>query len=236
MDAVKFGSSIAMKIMAFQGEISAVATALLAAYASYASIQRWRTATFLHIVNVSLNFLEPDPKNEGQEMLFFRTLLERPLPDVVLSKQGQSVLSKCAESTASGQPLLPLTESDAGRLKILTINQLSSLFATGWLNKALGLPVVVRTFVFAWCNEVDPRKTMRMTKLRLMLVEVEALRRVREMALQGQRAAPEFPQAELRFDTMVSIAAAHFQDPKLMGGFRLEPYWAPTVDFALPQT
>eukprot|EP00975_Prorocentrum_lima_P007617 1633622-Prorocentrum_lima.AAC.1 len=72
----------------------------------------------------------------------------------------------------------------------------------GWLRAAVGLPVDVSNFAFAWCNEVDPKKKMRTSKLRVMLVPVATLERVLSMARLGERPAVEFPSAALRWDTL----------------------------------
>jgi hypothetical protein len=129
----------------------------------------WRRKSFLNQVNFSMNYIE-------QGGLHIRTLFETTVAEVWLNHYGINQVTKAAGRTRPDQPFILLDNpDDMDFVKRAVLNTLSERFADAFLARSLNRPVISATFCFALTYE--SYADMRTRKFRVLIVEVEALKR-----------------------------------------------------------
>ncbi len=129
----------------------------------------WRRKSFLNQVNFSLNYIE-------QGRLCIRTLFETTIAEVLLNNYGINQVLRAAGRTRPDQPFILLDNpNDMDFVNRAVLNTLSERFADAFLARTLNQPVIAATFCFAFTYE--SYADMRTRKFRVLIVEVEALKR-----------------------------------------------------------
>jgi hypothetical protein len=130
--------------------------------------QQFRRKEFLSQVNFSLNLFG--------DTLQMRTLAERFANDVWPNAHGVALLNRAAKRATDENPFLVLTSADdQGYVYRAIKNALSQLCPEAFVAAAVGAPVRTGPFLFALtCERYE--EGMRTIKLRVILIEREALR------------------------------------------------------------
>jgi hypothetical protein len=138
------------------------------AFAWWRRRTQFRRKEFLSQVNFSLNLFTG--------VLQMRTLSERFANDVWPNAHGVALLNRAAKRATDENPFLVLTNADdQGYVYRAIKNALSQLCPEAFVAAAVGAPVRTGTFLFALtCERYE--EGMRTIKLRVILVEREALR------------------------------------------------------------
>ena len=137
------------------------------AFAWWRRREQWRRKEFLGRVNVSLNLFG--------DTLSMRTLLEVETTAVWPNAHGVRLLNAAAARTSPADPFIRLAApADRDYLHRAIKNALSELCPTAFIAAALGEKVRTGVFLFAVTCERYPE--IRTIKLRVLLVEQNALR------------------------------------------------------------
>jgi hypothetical protein len=124
---------------------------------------------FLGRVNFSYNDVE-----DGTLRLY--TLMEKRLDEVLLRNSAlrNRVLAAAGRATED-HPFLDVSEDDMQLLRIAVLNELSERYSDGIVDRAAGRPCRAVDLVF--CMTFEPYGTVRVRKLRVMVVKPDVLAR-----------------------------------------------------------
>ena len=175
------------------------------AFAWWRRREQWRRKEFLGRVNVSLNLFG--------DTLSMRTLLEVETTAVWPNAHGVRLLNAAAARTSPADPFIRLAApADRDYLHRAIKNALSELCPTAFIAAALGEKVRTGVFLFAVTCERYPE--IRTIKLRVLLVEQNALR---EWCAPGGKGDPLPMPAHYR-TRMRTLQAMHEMDRKRQAG------------------
>jgi hypothetical protein len=161
----------------------------------------WRRRQFLTRINFSLNFYE-----DGT--LRFRTVRENDLAHALLENaHAIRLLLRTARSKRPG-PFLLFNREEAWTILNTLLNELSALFAEGFVAKSMGLPTRSEWYTIGLtCEKSDVLKT---TKIRVMIIPKRLL-----MDLDKFDAATvkfEQPHHHIRLDTLKEMRRIALDD------------------------
>ncbi len=153
------------------GAVLGAAWGLVAALAGrswgrYQAKRKFERRDFLDRLHVSLNML-------GGGQLRIRTVVERPLADVVLNEVVKNKITAAARRATSENPILMLPEQDASFVYNCVINTTAEHFCSGCVRADSGHPV--NTTVYALFLTCEPVSDMRQQKIRAVLVKRQHL-------------------------------------------------------------
>jgi hypothetical protein len=133
----------------------------------------WTKRHFLTRVNFSVNYVEGG-------FLRIRTLREVDITQVLLNNEhGIRMLMRAARRTTLQKPFLELPPNDAWIVLNAILNELSEQCATGFLARSMGAPAATGSYLFGITCEKD--RSIRMNKLRVMVIEKSLLERIHEL-------------------------------------------------------
>ncbi len=166
------------------------------AFAWWRRRTQFRRKEFLSQVNFSLNLFA--------DTLQMRTLSERFATDVWPNSHGVALLNRAAKYATDANPFLVLTNpDDQGYVYRAIKNALSQLCPEAFVAAAVGGPVRIGTFLFALtCERYE--EGMRTIKLRVILIEREALREWCAPGGKGEQ-MPMAPFHRTRFKTLQAM-------------------------------
>lgn len=130
----------------------------------------WRKKEFRNRIVLALNHTE---QQGDKTALKLRTLFERNIQDVFHNSTMIEVVNKAINEVNDEDPLLPLPKEDSWYVLNAILNQIAEQFARGTLAKNMGCPVTSKWYLFCLTFEKDGG--IRMHKLRIMLIQKEAL-------------------------------------------------------------
>ncbi len=153
------------KNLSFLGAfVGAAAGALVVRYRAKRQYDR---KDFLDRLHVSLNMLA-----DGQ--LKIRTILERPLGEVMLNDHVKTKVLAAARSATPEKPLLELSQNDATFVLNCVVNVTAEHFCSGFFREDVGRPNDATLYaIFLTC---EPVGEVRQRKVRALLVRPEFLR------------------------------------------------------------
>lgn len=172
------------------------------AYAWWRRRSQFRRKEFLSQVNFSLNLFT--------DTLLMRTLSERLASEVWPNAHGLGLLNRAAKRATDENPFLVLASADDQNYAYRAIkNALSQLCPEAFVAAAVGAPVRTGTFLFALtCERYE--EGMRTIKLRVILIEREALR---EWCAPGGK-AEHLPMAPFYRTRLKTLQAMYEMDRK----------------------
>ncbi len=132
----------------------------------YQAKRKFEKRDFLDRLHVSLNML-------GDGELKIRTIVERPLADVVLNQVVKSKITAAARRATPENPILALSERDASFVFNCVINATAEHFCSGCVRADSGHPV--NTNIYALFLTCEPVSEMRQQKVRAVLVKRQHL-------------------------------------------------------------
>lgn len=150
--------------------------------------RRWMRKEFFERVNFSLNSFV-----DGK--LQIRTLMEESADRVFLNQVAVSQLLAFASQTNSENPMIPLEKSEAWFYLNSALNEISELFATGFVRRDAGQPVKSHRMLICLTNEADG--AIRTRKIRVMVIAEKTLR-----ALPDETPTLERPTHQTRWKTL----------------------------------
>jgi len=169
---------------------------------------------WLDILNISLNIYE-----DG--WLLLRTLHEGPLSEVLPNLHHREYLEEqAAKCKANDSPIILLDECTSQayiwQVKNKMLNFISAKYSEGAIRLAMLGSEAVQTdkFVFAFTEEQAWKGKERNHKWRVMLMKERQLRDFYEHKKKGKKVKMENQWCQLRIETLLKIAEAHFNKDK----------------------
>ncbi len=168
---------------------------------------QWERRSFLNRLNVSLNSL-------ADNQLRIRTLIEKPGEEVFLNKVAVARLTKYAQKTRPGEPIIPIPEADRWYYLNSVLNEVSEQFSQGQILADNLLPVRRQRYLL--CLTCEAEGDVRTRKIRAMLIRKDQL-----LALPETPPQLEHPRHQTRWQTLQHLAkayhttASHFQEMEI---------------------
>jgi len=159
----------------------------------------WKQREFFHRINFSLTSLR-----DGT--LTIRTLAEKACRDVFLNDEAVRQLTKAAQQTTAGQPLIPVPKDDCWYFLNAVLNEVSEQFAAGLLTREAGQSTTSTSYVICLTNECDGQ--VRTRKIRALVVRKDLLSN-----LPKERPKFESPNHHVRWETLLHLAAMFKKEP-----------------------
>lgn len=132
----------------------------------------WDRKEFFNYMCVSLNTIYEHDVT-GKETLGIRTILEKPLREVFLNPVAADRFLKHAMSTDEENSIPRIPEQDRWHYLNAVLNEVAEKFATGTIDRDLGLPTASSHYLLFLTREVDG--DVRTHKPRAMLVRKDHL-------------------------------------------------------------
>ena len=130
----------------------------------------WQQKRFKNRVVLALNSLG----QEGDKPhLRLRTLFERDICSVLQNTSMVDILNKAIDKVTPEEPLLHFEADNAWYLLNAVLNQIAEQFATGALRQDMGMTVQKQWYTF--CYTFETEGSIRMHKIRVMLIKKEDL-------------------------------------------------------------
>ena len=140
--------------------------AFVATLARYRARRRWERRHALEHLNVSINMF-------ADGYLKIRTILERPLEQIIPNLHAQEMVLEAARRTTHEDPIIVLPPKHHGFILNYILNAIAERFAAGAVKADAGHPVASATYALFLTNE--PSTILRQAKLRAMLLRRELI-------------------------------------------------------------
>lgn len=159
----------------------------------------WKQREFYHRLNFSLNSVI-----DGT--LKIRTLAEKSCREVFLNDAAVRQLTRLAQETRPGNPILPIPKDDCWYFLNAALNELSEQFADGLIAREAGRPVTAVNYLICLTNESDG--DVRTRKIRALVVRKSLL-----TDLPKETPAFESPNHRIRWQTLQFMAQTWQKEP-----------------------
>jgi len=177
-------------------------------WGQYQARKQFESRDYLDRINVSLNIL-----SDGG--LQIRTILDRPLGEIVHNAHAVSRLAAAARGATENDPLVRLAGADAPFVLNCILNATAEHFSAGMLRRDCGEPVARTEYAFFLACE--PVAERRQHKIRALLIKSASLRDFPYL-----RSMPVLERT-WHTDRVMTLrrAAATYPDPNVFGRLEL---------------
>jgi len=134
------------------------------------TLRVWQSKKFKDRMVLSLNTIQ---KIDGKYKLTLRTLFEKDVFEALQNRSMVRIVENAIDDVTPENPLIKIAKEDTWYVLNAILNKIAEQFSTGILRRDMGLDVTTKKYVF--CLTFEKEGGLRMQKIRVMLIQKEAL-------------------------------------------------------------